>query len=254
MSRLFKRTALFLSLCVLVVFAPAHSYDLKPIIIQLAPNGAGATQSLVLTNTHKVPIAIEVRAFARKQNPDGSETRVPEDDDLIITPPQMVVAPGSSQSFKVRWVGDPAPEKELAYRLVTTQLPIKFKNEKKGDVNVNVTMNYKYEAALYIVPPKSVPSARLTGLTPVTDESGKTWLEARILSEGTRRAILDNPTLTITPASGGQPVTLEGEAMAPVANLNILVGNERIVRLPWPEGLPAGPVSGELNTEYTVFN
>ncbi len=254
MFKYLRRMALILPLAMLVVLSPASSYDMTPIVIQLQPNGAGAAQSVVLTNTHEVPIAIEVRAYTRTQNPDGTESRTPEDDDIIITPPQMVIAPKASQSFKVRWVGDPAPEKELTFRLVSNQLPIKFKEEKTGDVSVNVSMNYRYEAALYVVPPQSKPSARLTGLAPVTDENGATWMEVKILSEGTRRAILARPTLVVRTSNGGTPITLEGEDMAPIANLNILVGNERIVRLPWPEGMPVGPVEGEFQTEYTVFN
>ncbi|MEO9599547.1 fimbria/pilus periplasmic chaperone [Parasphingorhabdus sp.] len=254
MSNFLKLVALFVTAAMLVALTPAFSYDMKPIVIQLAPTGAGATQSVVLTNTHDVPIAIEVRAYTRAQNPDGTENRAPEDDDLIITPPQMVIAPKASQSFKVRWIGEPAPDKEIAFRLVSSQLPIKFRDEKKDDVSVNVSMNYRYEAALYVVPPQSKPSARLTAIAPVKDENGETWLELKVLSDGTRRAILDNPILVVSPKNGGTPVTLEGEQMANLTNLNILVGNERVVRLPWPDGLAPGPVDGELRTAYTVFN
>ncbi|MEH6660436.1 MAG: fimbria/pilus periplasmic chaperone [Parasphingorhabdus sp.] len=254
MLNFLKCASFVLLAATLVALTPAFGYDMKPIVIQLAPNGAGATQSVVLTNTHDVPIAIEVRAYTRAQNPDGTESRTPEDDDLIITPPQMVIAPKASQSFKVRWIGDPAPEKELAFRLVSNQLPIKFKDEKKGDVSVNVSMNYRYEAALYVVPPQSRPSARLTGIAPVKDENGQTWLEVKILSDGTRRAILDKPILVVRPQNGGTPVTLEGEQVAELANQNILVGSERVIRLPWPDGMAPGPVEGELRTEYTVFN
>ncbi|MFC4290944.1 fimbria/pilus periplasmic chaperone [Sphingorhabdus arenilitoris] len=254
MIRSIKALVAFISLAMVMITPPAYSYDLKPIVIQLSPNGSGTSQNLLITNTHEVPIAIEVRAYSRKQNPDGTETREPEDDDILISPPQMVIAPKASQSFKVQWIGNPAPEKELSYRIVTTQLPIKFKDGKQGDVSVKVDMSYRYEAALYIVPPKSVPSAKLMGLSAVTDDDGAKWLEARILSDGTRRAILDKPVLTISPKNGGTGITLEGAALAGLANQNILVGNERIIRLPWPDNLPFGEVTGELKTGYTVFN
>jgi fimbrial chaperone protein len=254
MFRTILGRVLLLPLLALFFSSPAHSYDLKPIVIQLAPSGAGAAQSVVITNTHTQPIAIEVRTFKREQNPDGTDSLTAEDDDLLVTPPQMVIAPKSSQSFKVRWVGDPLPEQELAYRLVTTQLPIKFKQEETSDVSINVNMTYRYEAALYIVPPQSKPSARLISVAPITDDAGKTWLEARIVSEGTRRAILDQASLIITSENGGPPVTMIGESTASLANLNILVGNERIVRLPWPDAIPIGPVKGELRTDYVVFD
>jgi fimbrial chaperone protein len=234
--------------------SPLRSYDLKPIVIQLSPTGSGSSQNVLITNTHKVPIAIEVRAYKRSQKPDGTEERVAEEEDLIISPPQMVIAPQASQSFQVRWVGDQKPGRELAFRLVTKQLPIKFKDQKKGDVSVKVDMSYSYEAALYIVPPQSKPSARLAAVRHVADDKGISWLELKIASEGSRRAILKNPILDLNASSSGAKITLQGDAMKTLANLNLLAGSERIIRLPWPKDLPKGEVTGTLRTEYTVFN
>lgn len=252
MLQLTKRIVAMIAVSVLTA-SSVNGYDLNPIVMQLAPSGPGATQTVLITNTHDVPIAIEVRAFKRQQLSDGTEARAPEED-LIISPPQMVIAPKASQSFKVQWVGDPAPEKELAYRIVSSQLPIKFKNQSDGAVSVRVDMSYRYEAALYIVPPRSTPLATLVSVAQIVGDDGENWLETKILSDGTRRAILDNPSLTLTPVNGAQSVTLEGDTLAGLANQNILVGNERVFRLPWPEGLEVGPVKGELRTAYTVFN
>jgi fimbrial chaperone protein len=248
-----SRISLFAALFVFLA-SPLSGYDLKPIVIQLSPTGTGASQNVLITNTHNVPIAIEVRAYKRSQRPDGTEERVAEDEDLIISPPQMVIAPKASQSFQVRWVGDQKPEKELAFRLVTKQLPIKFKDQKKGEVSVKVDMSYSYEAALYVVPPQSTPSARLAAAKHVADDQGKSWLELKFASEGSRRAILKNPVLDLSTLNGGAKITLQGDAVKAIANLNLLVGSERVVRLPWPEGLPKGEVAGTLRTEYTVFN
>lgn len=234
--------------------SPLRSYDLKPIVIQLSPTGAGASQNVLITNTHNVPIAIEVRTYKRSQRPDGTEDRVAEDEDLIISPPQMVVAPKASQTFQVRWVGDPKPEKELAFRLVTKQLPIKFKDDTQGDVSIKVDMSYSYEAALYVVPPQSTPLARLTAARHVTDDLGKSWLEVRLASEGSRRAILKNPVLELSALNTGVKISLQGDSVTGIANLNLLAGSERIIRLPWPNELPKGEVEGKLRTEYTVFN
>lgn len=227
------------------------AYDLSPIVIQLAPSGAGSSDTVVITNSHAVPIAIEVRAYRREQNPDGTDRRVPEDNDIIITPPQMVVAPGASQSIRLRWIGESNPERELAFRIVTEQLPIALGPKRSGEAVANLSLAYRYEAALYVVPPASKPAARITRAAPV-EADGKRWLEIDIASEGTRRAILDQPTVAVTPQSG-QPTVLEGAAVAPLTALNILSGAYRTVRLPWPEGVTYGPVKAELRTGYMVF-
>lgn len=251
-----RRTTLLFALVAIVFWAalpqPASAYDVRPIVIQLSPSGPGASDTVVITNSHDEPIAIEVRAYRRSQNPDGTDERTPEDTDIIITPPQMVIAPGASQSVRLRWIGDSAPDRELAFRVVTEQLPIALGPRQTGDAVANLSLAYRYEAALYVVPPGSAPAARITRAAPVEADDGTRWIELDIASEGTRRAILDQPSLSLTPQSG-EPVVLGGEAAEPLAGLNILSGGYRTVRLPWPDGLPFGPVEAELRTGYMVF-
>jgi fimbrial chaperone protein len=232
--------------------SPAAAYDLKPIVIQLAPSGARSAQTAVITNTHDVPIAIEVKTFQRKQNPDGSDTLTIDDENLIISPPQMVIAPKSSQSFRVQWVGDAAPKKEIAYRIVTEQLPIQFKERVRSDLTADVTMRYRYEAALYIMPEERSAKATLASVAAVKSEDGTDQLELHIRSEGTSRAILDKPTLDL--AADGRSLRLEGEAVKPLIGLNILPDTERVVRIAMPAELKGRVVSGTLSTRYITLN
>ena len=247
--------AAFAGCAVVAAAAPSllGAYDLKPIVVQLTPSGAGAAQQMTITNSHKVPIAIEVKAFRREQLPDGSDKLTAENDDIIISPPQMVIQPGSSQAFKVRWIGDPKPTREQAFRIVTTQLPINFKSQQQGEVNAKLNLTYKYEAALYVVPAGSAPLATLSGAAPVKDDKGVTWLELTIKNDGNARALLDKPAVTLRPAGGGGETVISGASATPLQNFNVLAGSERKIRLPWPEGLPDGPLTATLKTEYTVL-
>lgn len=230
----------------------ALAYDLKPIVIQLAPSGARAAQTAVVTNTHDVPIAIEVKAFQRAQKPDGTDTLTADDDNIIVSPPQMVILPKSSQSFRVQWVGDAAPAREIAYRIVTEQLPIQFKEQVRKDLTADLTMRYRYEAALYIMPETRQAKATLTGVSAVKNAQGADELELRIKSEGTSRAILDKPVLDLS--ADGRPYRLEGEAVKSLSGLNILPGVERVVRIAMPADLKGHMLSGKLSTQYITLN
>ena len=236
-----------------LVSEPSLAYDLQPIVMQLSPSGPGSTQSVIITNSHAEPIAIELRAYQRAQNPDGSENRVPEDNDIIISPPQLVIPPGTSQAVRVRWIGDPNPVRELAFRLVSNQLPIKLMSEKRNDFTANVSVNYRYEAALYVTPNDAAPSARITRAEPVLAADGTQMLELEVLNDGTRRASLDTPAVVVTPSGGGEPVTLEGEQLGQLKQLVTLVGSHRTVQIPWPEGMAVGPITAELRTRYLVM-
>ena len=253
MLRLFNAFATFAFTAALITpVQQASAYDLTPIVVQLKPSGAGSSQTMVVTNSHDVPIAIEVQAFERKQLPTGEDRLEAEDEDLIIYPPQMVIPPKSSQSFKVQWVGDPAPTSELAFRIVTQQLPIRFEERISADSEADLTVRYRYEAALYVLPEGAKPSARLVSVERVRDEAGAENLELAIVSEGTMRAILDEPVLELT-ASAGTPLELSGEALKPLIGLNILPGVERRVRIAAPAELPPGPLRGALKTRYVVL-
>ncbi|MDT0575604.1 fimbria/pilus periplasmic chaperone [Croceicoccus sp. F390] len=234
---------------------PALAFDLRPIMVQLAPQGAQASQTVIVRNTHAVPIAVQASVFKRTQNPDGSDTLVPADDDFIILPPQMAVGPGASQSVRVRWIGDAAPAQELAYRLVVEQVPVNLGSRAAGadERQAQVDVRYRYEAALYIVPKGSQPDARLVAAREAVDQDGQRRLELRIANEGTRRAILDSSALVLTFA-GMPPITLEGNQLGALNALNVLAGSERVVSLPWPENMPSGNVEGQLQTQYILFD
>ena len=246
-----------IALSVVMVFgffpAWAVAYDLQPIVIQLSPGGAGSSQTMTLTNTHQEAIAIEVKAFQRNQRPDGTDELVLDEEDLIVFPPQMVIPAGESQSFKVQWVGDSAPARELAYRIVTTQLPIKFNTQEVNGRRADLAVNYRYEAALYIMPPGVQPEAELRSAKIVDSEDGDKQIELEIASIGTMRAILDNPSLVISSTSG-QSATLSGDEIYPLIGLNILPGNTRIVRIPAPAGFNQGPLQATLNHSYVRLN
>jgi len=237
---------------VLAFAAPvaAHAYELEPIVVQLTPSGNGSVQSMTVTNTHDVPIAIEVAVYRREQNVDGSEVREEELEEILLTPPQMVIAPGSSQSFKVRYVGPQDVQRERTYRIITEQLPISLKKEQREDFSAQVSMRYRYEAALYVVPPQREPSFRLLESRPV-EENGERFLELDIASEGNMRAILQEPRLTLTHAGG--TTTLSGDDIGMLEGLNILAGNHRLVRLPWPESVPFGQLETSLDARLLVL-
>lgn len=231
--------------------ASAAAYEFTPIVAVFAPSGPGATQTFTVRNTQVETVALQIEVVRRTQTADGGETHEPELDDFIVTPPQLVVAPGASQTVRAQWIGDPAPGRELNYRFIVTQLPIRYERERSGDRSAAIMLGYKYEAAVYVTPPGAEPAARLVGAEPREDAQGQTQLAVTIASEGNTRAILEQPSLRLT-GSNGQSVTLEGERAEEIANRNILSGATVTYLMDWPAELPVGPVTGELSTGYFV--
>lgn len=231
----------------------ADAYEFSPIVAQFDPSGPGAARSFVVNNTQSAAVALQIEVYARSANERGEEVRVPDYDSFIVTPPQMVVAPGTSQAVRVQWIGDPKPEREMAFRIVITQLPIRFASESPDkDIKADVAVGYKYEAAVYVAPGNASPSAELIKSEPVLNETGQRVLRLTVKSTGKRRAILDQPRLQISAAGRGGGIELQGERVKPLQMKNLLSGTQAIIDIPWPEEIEFGPVDVQLNTRYFV--
>lgn len=236
--------------CLLALLSPpAAAYEFAPIVAQFTPSGSGASRTFVVRNTHEEPVALQIEMFKRSADETGKELRLPEYDDFIITPPQLVLAPGQSQSIRVQWIGDPNPDMELSYRLIVEQLSIPYaKNDAGSNRLADISLGIRYEAALYVVPNEGRAAVAITQAEPAQTEAGEQMLRLTIKNTGQRRAILQEPTVTVK--SGEQTATLSGDDVLMLNNYNIIAGTQTVLNVPWPESLPFGPVSASISTDY----
>lgn len=232
----------------------ASAFEFTPMVAQFAPSGPAAARSFVLRNTQEGVVAVQIQAVTRSVAEDGEEVRSPEDDDFLITPPQIVLAPGQSQNVRVQWLGDSAPERELAYRFLVTQVPITYQDKDldAGAATAKVAIGYNYEAAIYVTPPGAKPSAQVASAEPVTDAQGAKVLRLQLASTGGTRAILQQPALQVR--GGGASVTLDRTRLKALDTINLLAGTTRVVDLPWPEEVPFGPVEVQLSASYLTLD
>ncbi len=129
MTKLLAQAWLSALVVLLFVPAPAEAFKLTPIEMVFEPAGRGATRTFQITNAHDQPIAVEIRLAARDMNLSGEDVLSDAEDSFAVFPAQAIVLPGKSQTVRVQWLGDPAPERELAFRMVAEQLPIELNRE-----------------------------------------------------------------------------------------------------------------------------
>lgn len=251
---MFRRVLMALMVTFALLRPLASAYEFSPIVAEFAATGSGSARSFTVRNTQQEPVALQIEVFSRSADEAGAEVRVPDYDSFIVTPPQLVLSPGAGRSVRVQWIGDPAPKKELAFRVVVTQIPINFGQESvEGDVAASVAVGYKYEVAAYVTPNGSKPEATLAKAEPVVDDQGRNMLRLTVRSTGTKRAILSEPKLTVR-SGEAQSVLLEGTRLAGLQTKNILSGTQAIVDVPWPDELAFGPVEATLETKYFTLN
>lgn len=226
-------TALFL----LVSTTAARAFTLVPIRMEFAPAGSGAEQAFHLENDSNDTVAIEVSMLTRQLDLDGKETNGPAEDDFLVYPPQVVLKPNQVQTVRVKWLGARKPEKELAYRILAEQLPVKLEKDKTGHSRINVLL--RYLGSVYIVPKGAKADVILESAAPQTNATGKRLIELIFRNRGNAHSLLSDLQLKVE--AGDKTVELGSEALPNIAGQNILAGQKRRFMLPWPEGLPDGP-------------
>lgn len=243
---MFKRLVLTAA-CILGWCVTASAYEMTPILAKLSPAGTGASRTFTIRNPSARPVAIEIAVVSRRHDLDGTERRQPDEDNFIVTPPQLVVGAGQMQNIRVQYIGPSDVDHEAAYRLLANQLPIDFEDESASKVMVN----YNYEIALYVTPQGALPEARLVSVEAVNDPQLGPVVAATVENVGNARAILGKPKLTLR--QEGKVVALAEADLGDMPNAVILAGEKRRFLFKRPDSLGAGALSGEFSTDYVVI-
>lgn len=235
----------FIFFIILSGISPALAFKLEPISRVFEPAGAGATQSYEVINDSEEQIAVELSMAERKISLEGQETTESADDDFLVYPSQIVLPPQGVQSVRVTWLGNPNPEKELAYRIIAEQLPINLKQPEESQaetISGAIKVMFRYIGSVYIRPKNAESKVVLNGITHEKGTDGNDRLVITFDNQGTRRAVLSELNLNLT--SQGSQLTLKPEQLEGVNNGVILAGNQRRFSMPWPQQLPIGEVTG----------
>ncbi len=226
------------------------TYQLSPSSLTLEPSGSRSTGSFQVRSTGDEPVAIEIRVTERQMDLNGKETRPDAEDDFVVYPPQILLQPGQVQTVRVTWLGEPNPTHELPFRLMAEQLSIAF-DEPEAEVTtavVRINALYNFVASLYVAPRGVSPNVVLESASH-QNINGQDALVVQFHNQGTAHQLLTGLHLTLTPRAGGQTVTLNPEQLQGVSGENLLAQNQRQFTVPWPAGLPVGPVTATFDLQ-----
>lgn len=154
-------------LAVLGLPSTAHAMSVSPLVVDLTP-GAGAA-TVEVTNLFKRPLAIEVTptlvSFTESGIENGEATK-----DLIVFPPQAIIAPGRTQVIRLQYVGAPPTQESRHFFAKVSQLPVQTQ---EGDATIQVLYAFNVlvsaplagvPANLQVVAAKIVPAPQGDGL------------------------------------------------------------------------------------------
>jgi fimbrial chaperone protein len=231
------------------------AFRISPLQMVFTPSGSGATRSFRVDSTGDQPVAVEIKMAKRQVNLDGTETQPSAEDDFVVYPPQMLLKPGTSQTVRVTWLGDPNPSTELAYRIIAEQLPINLPEveQNQGGATIKIKALFRYVGSIFITPQKVAPKVVLEQAACQSGPGKANQLMLTFANQGTVHTYLSGLKLHLAPTGQESKVVhLAPEQLKGVAGVNLLAGSKRQFLLACPTDFPIGPVSATFEFEANL--
>ncbi|MFW6412519.1 MAG: fimbria/pilus periplasmic chaperone [Oceanicaulis sp.] len=233
---------------IFMICADAWAYRISPVRMEIAAE-PGSRGVFRLTNTQDRMIAVQATVFEQFQGREPARVSTP--DDFIVTPPQMVLEPGQTQTVRVQWIADRDAQSEIAYRIVFEQVPVPLVFEEEERVAGHVDAAYTYETAVYVSPRGAEASLQLQSVEHVETADGASMMRLTIANTGGKRTNVLAPRLSLRDAEG-RTVELSEQDLGDLNGGLILADSTISLDLPWPETLTPGAVEGDLQARLGI--
>jgi fimbrial chaperone protein len=232
--------------CISTVSVAAFSF--KPLRMDFQPAGRGSIKTFRIENDSEKPIAVKITMLTREMDIRGNETNRDASHLFLVYPPQVLLQPGNYQTVRVQWKGPAKIEKELNFRIVAEQLPVKFGEEQGEGGSISIMLRYK--GSVYIVPENPEFDIQVMRVEPVTTAEGEKKLEFELFNTGNSHIILQDLKVTVSSTLAGinlSTLELSGTLLQGMNGENILAESKRIFTVNWPDGLEDGTLNAEIS-------
>jgi P pilus assembly chaperone PapD len=139
--------------CAVVARAPfATAMTVQPVVIDLQTSGRGMSQVITVENNFATPLPVELNVQELQLTPDGVKQTGKDPGDLLVFPPQTLIQPGQTQTFRVQYVGNPDLASSKHYYVTVAQLPVKLPQGQSA-----IQILYNFQVLISISPSGSKP-------------------------------------------------------------------------------------------------
>ena len=132
-------------------------------MIDLSPVGRDMSQVITVENTFATPLTVELKIEELSFDENGAHGTGKDPGDLLIFPPQAIIQPGDTQSFRVQWVGDPDVKQSKHYYVTVAQLPVQMPAGQSA-----IQILYNFQVLVSVKPTGGKPDIKV-----VSGEIGK---------------------------------------------------------------------------------
>ncbi len=219
----------------------------QPVVINLYTTGSGMTQIVTVENTFATPLPVELRVDELVVDGEMLKPSGKDPGDLLIFPPQAIIQPGQTQSFRIQYVGDPEMARSKHYYVTVAQLPVKLPEGQSA-----IQILYNFQVLVSVAPRGAKPKLRVQSASVGQNAEGKKVPTIVLDNDSPAHAYLSDGKLRVVAKdAGGKEVfrkTLSGPEIQQTIGFG-LVGSGQSRTMQIPMELPVEAV--QVDAQYT---
>jgi fimbrial chaperone protein len=152
----------------------------------------GTSEIIRVENTYTTPLPVELRVYEAEYTDSGIKATERTSNDLLVFPPQALIAPGRTQTFRIQYVGDTELARSRHFIVTVAQLPVELP---KGDSTVQIL--YDFNVVVGVALPGAKAALRIARAESEIGADGKARPALYIENAGSTYGYLANGSLKI---------------------------------------------------------
>lgn len=228
----------------------AQAMTVQPVVIDMQTSGRQMSSVITVENTFATPLPVELSIQELELTPDGVKQTGTDPGDLMIFPPQAIIEPGQTQTFRLQYVGDPALAKSKHYYITVAQLPVKLPEGQSA-----IQILYNFQVLVSVAPSGVKPQISIQGAEIGKNADGKPVPVITVANDAVAHGYLANGRLRIVQkdAAGKQVFTksLSGAEIQQSMGFG-LIGGGQVRKVTVPVELPSA--QGSVEASFSLDN
>jgi fimbrial chaperone protein len=233
-----------------IAWQAGKAMTVQPVVVDLSTAGRRMSQIVTVENSFANPLPVELRVEELMIDEKGVHGTGKDPGDLLVFPPQAMIQPGQTQSFRVQFVGNPDLARSKHYYVTVAQLPVKLP---EGQSAIQILYNFQVLAS--VGPTGAKPQLRIQTTELARDDTGHSVPAITLSNDSPTYGYLSKGRLRIIEKdAAGREVfrkTLAGPEIQQTIGFG-LIGAGQTRRVIVPVELPSS--EGSIDAQFTPEN
>jgi fimbrial chaperone protein len=225
----------------------ALAITVQPVVIDLSTAGRDMSQVITVENTFATPLTVELKIEDLSFDENGAHGTGKDPGDLLIFPPQAIIQPGDTQSFRVQWVGDPDLKASKHYYVTVAQLPVQLPSGQSA-----IQILYNFQVLVSVKPMGGKPNIKIASAEVGKDAKGAPIPVLMVENDSATHGYLSQGTLRITEKDSSGKQVFQKTMLGPEIQQTIgfgLIASGQKRRVAVPVVLPTD--GGQVEAQFT---